>query len=55
MADELAADGNVDGSLLLVSCDDPHLHRQMPIYDVGLNHKPYILTFKTLNSDQHQG
>lgn len=34
MADELAADGNVDGRLLLVSCDDPHLHRQMPIHEV---------------------
>ena len=34
MADELAADGNVDGGLLLVSCDDPHLHRQTPIPEV---------------------
>lgn len=55
MTDELAADGNVDGSLLLVSCDDPHLHRQIPIHEVGLNLKPYNLTLETLNSDQHEG
>lgn len=27
VADELAADGNVDGSLLLVACDHPNLQR----------------------------
>ena len=29
MADELAADGNVDGCLLLVSSDHPHLQQHV--------------------------
>ena len=28
VADQLASNGNVDGRLLLVSCDDPHLQWQ---------------------------
>lgn len=46
MADELAADGDVDGGLLLVACDDPDLHRQMPIHEVVLS--------STLHTGQHQ-
>ena len=32
VADELAADGNVDGGLLLVACDDPYLQQEIHTY-----------------------